>query len=203
MQNSIRVIASKIFNLAGKLNTYALRGSNWCDRLFKLSRGKNHTDCFFSIKNNFIFSKIITTNIHKVLEATEAGTKTHINHQQTVHHSQPYLPEYVTSSDCSRSRWKLIKVSQAANRHGFGIPPLSYPVGYSHGRNQLFISGGAIFIKFHSMTSSCSFNRGTTFSQTVTYNNNIVFLPADTKSIVQTHTFCTTLVNKNRQNRTI
>jgi len=27
------------------------------------------------------------------------------------------------------------------------------------------------------------------------------FLPADTKYIVQTHTFCTTLVNKNRQNR--
>jgi len=26
-------------------------------------------------------------------------------------------------------------------------------------------------------------------------------LPADTKSILQTHTFCTTLVNKNRQNR--
>ena len=28
------------------------------------------------------------------------------------------------------------------------------------------------------------------------------FLPADTKSIVQTHTFCTNLVNKNRQNGT-
>jgi len=70
------------------------------------------------------------------------------------------------------------------------------------GRNQLFISGGLIFMKFHSMTSSCLFNRGTTFSQTVTYNNNNVVLPTDTKSIVQTHTFCTTLVNKNRQNRT-
>ena len=58
-------------------------------------------------------------------------------------------------------------------------------------------SSSAIFMKFHSMTSSCLFNRGTTFSQTVTYNNN-VFVPADTKSIVQTHTFCTTLVNKNR-----
>jgi len=55
-------------------------------------------------------------------------------------------------------------------------------------------------MKFHSMTSSCLFNRGTTCSQTVTYNNN-VFLSADTKSTVQTHTFCTTLVNKNRQNR--
>jgi len=52
-------------------------------------------------------------------------------------------------------------------------------------------------MKFHSITSSCLFNRGTTFSQTVAYNNN-VFLPADTKSTVQTHTFCTTLVNKNR-----
>jgi len=55
--------------------------------------------------------------------------------------------------------------------------------------------GGEIFMKFHSMTSSCLFNRGTTFSQTVT-------LAADTKCIVETHTFCTTLVNKNRQNRT-
>jgi len=58
---------------------------------------------------------------------------------------------------------------------------------------------GEIFTKCHSMTSSCLFNRGTTFSQTVTYNNN-VFLPADTKSIVQRQTFCTMLVNKNRQN---
>ena len=65
------------------------------------------------------------------------------------------------------------------------------------GRNHLFISGGAIFMKFHSMMPSYLSNRGTTFSQTVTYNKN-AFLPADTKSIVQTHTFCTTLVNKNR-----
>jgi len=36
-------------------------------------------------------------------------------------------------------------------------------------------------------------HRGRTFSQTVTYNNYL-FLPADTKSIVQTHTFCTKLV---------
>ena len=37
--------------------------------------------------------------------------------------------------------------------------------------------GRAIFMKFHSMTTlSCLFNRGTTFSQTVTYNND-VFCP--------------------------
>jgi len=52
------------------------------------------------------------------------------------------------------------------------------------------------------MTSSCLFNRGTTFSQTLTYNNN-VFLPGDTQvHSIQTHTICTTLVNKNRQNIT-
>jgi len=61
--------------------------------------------------------------------------------------------------------------------------------------------GGESFMKFHSMTSSCLFNCGTTFSQMVTYNNN-VFLPADTNSIIQAHRFCTTLVNQNRQNRT-
>jgi len=59
----------------------------------------------------------------------------------------------------------------------------------------LHFGGGEIFMKFHSMTSSCLFNRGTTFSQTVTYNNN-VFLPADTKYIVQRHTLYTTLDNK-------
>jgi len=42
-------------------------------------------------------------------------------------------------------------------------------------------------MKFHLMTSWCLFDRGTTFSQTVTYNNN-VFLPADAKSIVYKHT---------------
>ena len=39
-------------------------------------------------------------------------------------------------------------------------------------------------MKNFTMTSSCLFNSGTTFLQTVTYNNNNVFLPADTKSIV-------------------
>jgi len=41
-------------------------------------------------------------------------------------------------------------------------------------------------MEFYSMTSSCLFNRGT-FSQTVTYNNN-VFLPAESKSIVYKNT---------------
>ena len=54
-------------------------------------------------------------------------------------------------------------------------------------------------MKFHLMTSSCLFKRGTTFSQTVTYNSN-VFLLADTKSIVQTRT---TLFNKSRQNNVL
>ena len=43
-------------------------------------------------------------------------------------------------------------------------------------------------MKFCSMTSPCLFNRDTTFSKTVAYNNN-VFLPANTKSIVYKHTY--------------
>jgi len=78
---------------------------------------------------------------------------------------------------------------------------LRFTIVLVQGRNQLFISGGTIFMKFHSMTPSCLLNRGTTFSQTVTYSNNVFLLP-DTKSRVQTHTFCTTLANKIRQNRT-
>ena len=58
---------------------------------------------------------------------------------------------------------------------------------WKQGRNQLFISKGAILIKFHSMTSSYISNHGATFSQTVIFNNN-AFLPADTKSIVYKHT---------------
>ena len=51
---------------------------------------------------------------------------------------------------------------------------LLYNVVGDQGRNQLFISGGTIFINFHSMASSWLFNRGTTFSQTVTkFSRNI------------------------------
>ena len=52
----------------------------------------------------------------------------------------------------------------------------------------LHFRGGGIFMKLRSMSSSCLFNRGTTFSQTVAYSNNNAFLPADTKSIVYKHT---------------
>ena len=45
-------------------------------------------------------------------------------------------------------------------------------------------------------------HRSRTLSQTVTYNNN-VFLPADTKSIVQTHTSCTTLVEQKRTKQNV
>ena len=61
------------------------------------------------------------------------------------------------------------------------------------GRNQLFISGRDDFHEISFDYVIVVIHRGRTFSQTVTYNNN-VFLPADTKSIVQTHTFCTKLV---------
>jgi len=61
----------------------------------------------------------------------------------------------------------------------FPLAPKNRPLGgdsayfekhwFSIGRKQLFISGGgAIFMKLGSMISSRLFNRGTTFSQTVT-----------------------------------
>ena len=67
------------------------------------------------------------------------------------------------------------------------------------GRNQLFISGGQFSWNFvpwrhHAYSTVVQLFRKRS-------HNNIIFLPPDTKSIVQTHTFCTTLVNKNRQNR--
>ena len=44
-----------------------------------------------------------------------------------------------------------------------------YRTSGSRGATDSSFRGGGIFMKFHSMTSSCFFNRGTTFSQTVTY----------------------------------
>jgi len=79
-------------------------------------------------------------------------------------------------------------------------PSFTHITSGHHGRNQFFISGGN-FTKFHSMTSSCLFNRGTTFRKRSHIIIN-VFLPTDTKSIIQRHTFCTTLLTKTRQNRT-
>jgi len=64
----------------------------------------------------------------------------------------------------------------------------------------LHFGGGGIFYEISFDDVIVLIQMRYNFSETVTYNNN-VFLPADTKSIIQTHTFCTTLVNKNRQNR--
>ena len=62
------------------------------------------------------------------------------------------------------------------------------PTGITVGRGATSSSfRGGIFMKFHSMTSSYLFSHGTTFSQTVAYNNK-VFLPADMKFIVYKHT---------------
>ena len=107
-----------------------------------------------------------------------------------------------------KNKWPSCAFRKYRRRPLFFVSPISsrkvpYNVdACSPGAQPALHFGGAIFMNFHSMTSSCLFNCGTTFSQTVTYNNINVFLPADTKSIVQRNTFCTTLVNKNRQNRT-
>jgi len=36
---------------------------------------KNKTNCFVTIKNDFVFSSIITTNIQKTLQPTNAGAE--------------------------------------------------------------------------------------------------------------------------------
>jgi len=51
---------------------------------------------------------------------------------------------------------------------------------------QFYCRYANVDVIIQSMTSSCLFNRGTTFSQTVTDNNE--FLPADTKPVVYKHT---------------
>ena len=111
--------------------------------------------------------------------------------QNAARWSKNYIMTHQHTEPWNHFHWKT------RNPHGTPLHVFRNPVE-EQGRNQLFISRGAIFVKFHSMTSSFSFNRGTTFSQAVTYNNNNVFLPADTKSTVYKHTFCTTLANENR-----
>ena len=112
------------------------------------------------------------------------------------HHTSPFMTKQRCTSAAAFARlhqkFRIIDTS-AGGCHFWYINMTSDVI---RGATSSSFRGGAIFMKFHSMTSWCSFNRGTTFSQTVTYNNN-VFLPADTKYMVQTHTFCTTLVNKN------
>ena len=129
-----------------------------------------------------------STNVTLPLFSQYKGTRTASRAKHSFSNNVALLS---ARSGISRSLNKVVMFMKTCRYHVTGQGP-----------NQLFILWWAIFMKFHSMTSSCLFNRGTTFSRTVTYNNNNVFLPADTKSIAQIHTMCTTLVNKNTQNRT-
>jgi len=66
-----------------------------------------------------------------------------------------------------------LSIAQTQQRNFQLDPTKPSTMGRMQGRNQRLILGRAIFMKFHSITSSCLFNRGTNFSQTGTYNNNV------------------------------
>ena len=75
-------------------------------------RGKNYTDCRVTIETNFMFNRIITANIQKALNTTDAGTKhTYVVSKHEVMYKQ-YFPQCSTLWLCpanakARSDWSL------------------------------------------------------------------------------------------------
>jgi len=61
-----------------KRNAHATLGDNSRSALFIFFRMENYTDCLLPIKDNFVFSSIITTNIQKVSNTIDTGQYTHI-----------------------------------------------------------------------------------------------------------------------------
>jgi len=86
-------------------------------------------------------------------------------HNSSVYLTTTYVRPTGRTTNGMRSDWTAPQDSALSS-------PTPAPIHPEQGRNQLF-GGGAVFTKFHSMTSSCLFNRGTTFSQTVT--DNVLF----------------------------
>jgi len=59
-------------------------------------RAKNNTNCFVTIKGNFVFRSIVTTNIQKTLESNTGAEQTYIisKHQMIHKRVYTYISEY-------------------------------------------------------------------------------------------------------------
>jgi len=64
---------TKVFRLVKKLCTYTVQKHILWSRLFIMFGAKKNTSCFVTIKGNFVFSCIFTTNIQKTWESTNTG----------------------------------------------------------------------------------------------------------------------------------
>ena len=78
---------------------------------------ESYTDCLVTIKNDFIFSSIFTTNMQKALNTTENWDQTHIYHQQIVGDAQPYFPQRILLWLCL----VVLKAYQGKQRVGTDI----------------------------------------------------------------------------------
>jgi len=97
-----------------------------------------------------------------------------------VFHIMTRLESQSITRDWSQSRFNKIFKSLISKPSSFALAMARFKIFQARtaqslqhpaqGRNRHFISRGvrAIFVKFHSMTSSCLFNREAPFSQTVT-----------------------------------
>ena len=98
---------------------------------------------------------------------------------------------------CIRSfkadRWK--SGSFVASQNSYLSPP------WTRGATSSSFRVGAIFMKFHSMTSSCLFNRGTTFSQTVIYNNYVFCLQTRSPQYKDKHSVQRWLIKTDKTER--
>ena len=81
-------------HLVKNLYTCTVQKNVWWSRVFILFWTKRNTKCcFVTIKNDFVFSSIVTTYIQKTLQPTDTGAEhTDIYNQQTLDDSRSYFP---------------------------------------------------------------------------------------------------------------
>ena len=56
---------------------------------------KNNTNCFVTIKSDFVFCSIVTTNIQKTLQPVSTGAEHTYIISITLDDSQPYFPQCI------------------------------------------------------------------------------------------------------------
>ena len=62
-------------SLGQKLYTYTVQKNIWWSSLFIIFGATKSTNCFVTIKGDFVFSRIVTTDIQKTLESTNTGSE--------------------------------------------------------------------------------------------------------------------------------
>ena len=89
---------------------YTVQKNIWWSSLFIIFGAKTNTNCFVTIKRNFVFGSTVTTNIQKDVGVHWYCGWTRIYHQRTLDDSQPYFPQCIPPC-WTQLFWKFIKVN--------------------------------------------------------------------------------------------